>query len=147
MKLWRGKKRIAKKLSPQIFNKIFEKEYKYFINLKPGDLYFGCDGFNHRLAKKEIGYWSIKSTRVVESIRLIGEDNSIHVFPTCAYFPRVKKEIIKSWLCRASNPEGISQAKEWGWSNFLTKLTAGEELLDDDGVLLDSNWMDEEEVR
>jgi len=142
MKLWKGKKRIAKKIYPRAFNKIYNKEYNFFINLKPGDLYYGCDGFNHRLREKEIEYIIYGKTKVVCRIELLGEDEGFHNFPNCAWLPRSKQEILNKWFGWAKDSEGLEAAKEWGWSNFVTKLIAGEELLDNDGVLLDPNWRD-----
>jgi hypothetical protein len=140
MKLWRGKKRLAKKYDSEIFT--VENKYNFFINLKPGDIYYGYDGFNHRLKRFEITWYVCgKRTKVVDRIELEDQSGSFLNYPYTADLPHTKEEIIQWWK-RFDTAKGWEMAKEWGWSNFLSKLVAGEELFDDDGVLLNPDWRD-----
>lgn len=142
MKLWHGKKRLAKKMNRYAF--LNEDEYRFFAELKPGEIFYGSDMFNHRLKRVEI-YWNYcGNTRVIDSILLIDQNIYHYEYPCEVELPCTKEEIIQKWM-KWTTPKGLEYAKIYGWSNFLSRLMAGEELLDDDGVLLNPDWRDKDD--
>lgn len=160
MKAWRGRKRIAKKLNPDYFNKPNYREFiDYLLNAKKGDIFHACTGYNHRIEEVEFEWVStcetpiyVRSgrrfvegrgaprsrTRIICGAIVTDDEGRHHYFPGggCLGLPKSREAIenyFRSWDC----PEGWERIKEWDFKDMPAKLEVlrqGKHIVDELGL-------------
>lgn len=116
MKIYKGRKRIAKKK----LDKYDWKWINFFAQLKVGDWIHTCEGFNRRIESIEYDWARIgPKTSVIYDIVFTDSNNRCHfVSGAGCVFPKVSnQEIIDYWMDNWLNTED-----SWGFADYAKRM-------------------------
>lgn len=143
MKVWKGRKRLAKKLNSCYFNDYgYRETLEYLMRCAPGDLIHACTGYNHRIQSISFRFLSSRggSTRIINEVEIVDDTGRFHYFPgkDCVTLPWSAEEVVNyvsQWDCEA----GHRIIERWSLTELaedIALLRKGQPIVDAFGVRL-----------
>ena len=140
--------KLTKNLQKKYFRRALVKDYAegfvWAMSLKLGDIFHGCDSWNHVLKEVKV-YWKNyrqnrgfgpRNARYIYDIELIGEDDACHCVGSCAWPAATVNQIVDEWT------EYVAWEKEEGeepsekMKKIIDAITSGDPICDKDGIKL-----------
>lgn len=139
MRVYRGKKRIAKKIfSPLDGRPEVQELLDYLVRGGKGTLFHACTGFNHRVADMEF-VWAGDGPRTKKLYDLIVLDESgrAHYLSGhgCIDLP-IPRESVQAMVDHLG-PDGL---RHFGFPKLAERMERGEEVIDEDGCPILPAW-------
>lgn len=161
MKLWRGKKRLAKKVLGRL-NSRSNTLIQWALTVKPGDYIATCEGCNRQVAKVEPSWYNVgqwlhgrpNKTYFLHEVVFTDTRGRMHPCPGggCAYPAETPEEVTKYFREWAFETAGEDRLRQWYGEDdesadrlnhaieqlkkFREALTSGQPIVDAHGELL-----------